>query len=59
MNICVVLGAYYVSELSYGYWLSSKNSENIFKRKMALYNKARSMILFDRVMRGDLREIPK
>jgi hypothetical protein len=52
------LSALYISEQTYSVWDIYKDSSDVFKRRKALYCKARSMVVFDRIMNSEEHRLP-
>lgn len=55
----LAMAAFFVSQPSYDIYTKCRNSKYARHRRAAVTHRARSVILFDRVMRGDLRSIEK
>lgn len=50
-----LFAALYMSDSWYWAWLDYKDSKYRFERQFAIYGRARAVVVFDRVLNGELR----
>lgn len=50
-----LFAALYMSQDWYTAWVDNKDSRHKSKRRLATYGRARAVVLFDRVLNGELR----
>lgn len=54
-HLGMLFAALYVSEGWFDSWFQWHNSKQRHMRKMAMYGRARAVVLYDRVLNGEMR----